>query len=134
MQFSKLPQQIDEGAFSKGIGERGVEGKSRMIFGEDSNPFLSHPNWDQINLIKDENEMLMRFLFGQKLLHVVRSSTEGISRVENLNNDVGRVDHFIQFVPNTARLALRKHVVPFLVFDSAVIANDITVIIYRVGF
>ena len=59
-------------------------------------------------LIKDENEMLMRFLFGQKLLHVVRTSTEGISRVENLNNDVGRVDHFIQFVPNTARLVLRK--------------------------
>ena len=50
----------------------------------------------------------LRFFLCKKLLNMVRLSAERISGVENLDNDVSRVDQFVQLVPNTTGLTFQK--------------------------
>lgn len=36
--LSKLPEKLNKGSFAKGVGKTCVEGKGRVILGEDSHP------------------------------------------------------------------------------------------------
>lgn len=48
--------------------------------------------------------MLVLFLFLNVLFDLFAPRSLGISRIENLDNNIGRVDYFVELVPNTFAL------------------------------
>ncbi len=52
--------------------------------------------------------MLVRSLIAQVLLNTAASGADGVTSVENVDDNVGRVDNLVQFVPDTLALALVK--------------------------
>lgn len=64
-----------------------------MRLGEDLDPAGGNPAGDEIDLVQDVDDLFAPFLLGEVLLDRVAASPERIPGVENLQNDVGRVDN-----------------------------------------
>lgn len=63
---------------------------------------------NQITLVENKDQMLVRSLVAQVLLDTAASGTDGITSIEDVDDNVGRVNDLVQFVPDTLALALVK--------------------------
>lgn len=65
----------------------------RVRFGEDLDPAGSDPAGDEIDLVQDVDDLFAPLLLGEVLLDRVAASPERIPSVEDLQDNVGRVDN-----------------------------------------
>lgn len=61
----------------------------------------SSPSRDKIDFVEDINEMLVCLLLPQILDNRLTPGTKRIPSVQNMNNDIGRVEDLVQFSPYT---------------------------------
>ena len=70
-----------------------MEGNCGVLLAEDSHPLLRHPSRNEIDFVEHKNKMFMRLL----LLHVSFNgrapSSNWITGVENIDNNVTAVDN-----------------------------------------
>lgn len=80
------------------------EGASRISENEDQMTHRS-PSRNEVDLIQHVDQMLVRLLLPQVLDDRLTPCSERISSIENMDDDVRRVEHLVQLSPNSARSA-----------------------------
>lgn len=61
-----------------------------------------NPSRDEINLIEEEDEVLVRLFVADVLLDASAAGAHGVTSIENVDDDVGRVDDLVELTPNTS--------------------------------
>jgi hypothetical protein len=56
-----------------------------------------HPIWHQIALVYDENDLLMRLFFCNVVKNRLAHSTHGVASVQNMKNDIRRINNLVEF-------------------------------------
>lgn len=110
--LAKLAQKLDQGALSKRVVDVRVKGKRRVLLREVLHPPRRHPRGDEIDLVQDEDEMLVRLFVAQVLFNVLGASAHGVAGVQDLDEDVAAVHHLVQLRPDAPRLPLAEHPLP----------------------
>jgi len=59
------------------------------------------PGGNKIDLVQDIHEMLVRLLLSQVLDNRLTPRTERIPSIENMDDNIGRVENLVQFSPYT---------------------------------
>lgn len=62
------------------------------------------PGWHQITLVQDKDQMLVRLFLANEVFHVLATSSHRVTGVQHMNDDIRRINHLVQFVPDTLRL------------------------------
>lgn len=65
-----------------------------------------HPSGNEINLVKDIHQMFMCLFLSQVLDDGLTSRTERISCIQDMDNDIGRIEDFVEFTPDTSGCTL----------------------------
>lgn len=104
------------------------ENFSLSLINEKAQKSYCDPCWDQITLVEDKDQMLMpclrtlhmcfnaratsslKFSLFRKHGTLIQESHHGVSGIQHLHNDVGRVEHFIELSPDALALAFLKNV------------------------
>jgi len=73
--------------------------------GDDSTEADTHgnPGGDEVNLVEDVDKVLVRLLLAEVLHNRLAAGAEGVTSVEDVDDDIGRVEHLVQLTPNTTR-------------------------------
>ena len=75
------------------IEEKLTQGKDKLTH--------SSPCGDEIDLVQDINEMLVCILLPEVLDNRLTPGTKRIPGVQNMNDDIGRIEDLVQFSPYT---------------------------------
>lgn len=62
-----------------------------------------NPGGDKIDLVQDVDQVLVRLLLSQVFDDRLAPGTDGVSRVQHVNDDIGGIEHFVQLSPDTPR-------------------------------
>lgn len=65
------------------------------------------PGRDQITFVEYEDNLLVALLFLQEIDDRVAASAKGISGIQNVHDNVGRIDDFVQLAENSSRSSLQ---------------------------
>lgn len=65
-----------------------------------------NPSGNKINLVEDINKMLMRLFLSQVLDDGFTPRTQRISCIQDMDNDIGRIQNFIELTPDTSGCTL----------------------------
>lgn len=84
VQFGELAEEVDEGAFAEGVGERGVKGEGGVFLGEELDPTLRDPGGDEVDLVEDEDEVFVGFVLFEEFFDGWGPRAHGVAGVENL--------------------------------------------------
>lgn len=64
--FAKLPEQLDEGAFTKGVGKAGMEGQGGIFLGQDGHPTFLMVNGEKRSVVRFKNTNGKKLNEGEK--------------------------------------------------------------------
>ena len=107
MQLCELAEQLDQASLAKGIRHTRAYGKGRRILGQPTHPLRSDAGGYEIRLVEDVDEMLVRFAF-HVLFYTGAAGAERVAGVQDVEEDVGGVEHPVQFVPDAPALAFAE--------------------------
>lgn len=65
-----------------------------------------HPSGNEINLVKDINQMFMCLFLPQVLDDGLTPRTQRISCIQDMDNDIGRIENFVELTPDTSGCTL----------------------------
>ncbi len=85
VQLGVLPEEVDERALAKGVGQRGMEGERGVLPVELLDPLAHGPGGREVALVDDEDEVLVRRLLPEVLLQVRVTRPRDVAGVEHLN-------------------------------------------------
>lgn len=88
MELVELPDQVDECTLAEWVIEVSVEGQCGEFFREILNPPGSQPSRNQIALVHDQDEMLMRAILLDVLLEMVAPCSHGITSIDHHTNHI----------------------------------------------
>jgi len=130
----ELSEELKEGALTEWVGKTGLVSNSREALGEMFNPSVGNPGGDQIALVQDHDNMFVGAVSLEMFFDVVASSTKRISSIKDDTQDIRRIDNFIEFFPNSSRLASVKHFVLIRVsFDHVTFVEILVVFVLVSG-
>lgn len=66
----------------------------------------SNAGWYQITLVEHKDQVLVRRLLLEILFNAPATSSDGVSGIKHVDDDIGRVNDLVQLVPDTLALAL----------------------------
>jgi hypothetical protein len=90
---------------------------------------LSNAGRDEIAFVEDEDHVFGRTVLLDMVLHMSRPGSHGVSSINDLNNHVGGVQHFVQFSPNTFALTCFHSLVPCFISDCLInLFSDVRVL------
>ena len=93
-------------------------------------PLLSHRGGYEIALVQHKDQMLIGTVFLQVILHSFVPHAQGIPAIKDVDHDVGRVNDFVEFIPDTAGEALVKDGVSNCIVElNKVVLVDIVVLL-----
>jgi hypothetical protein len=110
----ELSEEVDEGALAEGVGDAGAVGDAGEGLAEALHPLGDHPQRHQVRLVDQQHDVLVREVLPHVLLQRQRPRTHRVTRVQHLHQDVGRVHHLVQLVPDALALAGGHPLVPVL--------------------
>jgi hypothetical protein len=61
---------------------------------------------DKITFVQDKDQVLVRCLFANVFFNTAATGTLGITRIKDVDNDIGRINDFVKLVPDTLTLSL----------------------------
>mmetsp|Transcript_17689 Transcript_17689/g.25054 ORF Transcript_17689/g.25054 Transcript_17689/m.25054 type:complete len:307 (+) Transcript_17689:386-1306(+) len=114
MQLGKLSEEIYQRAFAEGVRYRGVEGDRGHFFAQKADPLFGGPIRHEIHFVYHKDQMFVGRVFGQMFFQMLTPCSWDISGIQNLNDNIRAVDHFVQLVPNPLRLPFVEQRVFFL--------------------
>lgn len=65
-----------------------------------------NPSGNEINLVKDINQMFMCLFLPQVLDDGLTPRTQRISCIQDMDNDIGRIENFVELTPDTSGCTL----------------------------
>ena len=74
-----------------------------MVDGESRSTTHGNPGGDKIDLVQDVDQVLVRLLLSQVLDDRLAPGTDGVSRVQHVNDNIRGIEHFVKLSPNTPR-------------------------------
>jgi hypothetical protein len=83
-------------------GEERRRGRRYRINNKMAWPTHSDPCGDQVHLVQDIHQMLVRLLLPQVLDDRLTPGAERVTSVQHMDDDIGRVEHLVQLSPNSA--------------------------------
>lgn len=115
MELIELSNEVDEGALTEGVVEVRSEGQRGKLFGEVGDPPARQPCGNEIALVEHEHEMLVGTILFDVLLDVVIAGAQRITSINHDAYDVGSIQHFVEFLPDTFALSCQQSTIDGLI-------------------
>jgi hypothetical protein len=106
-----LSEELNELSLPEWLCNTRPKCKSRKLFRQILYPFIRNWSWDQINLIQNKNNMLKLGMVLNIFLYMITTRPHWIPYIEHYADDIRRVEHFVQLIPDSFWLA---SFVPFI--------------------
>lgn len=107
VEYTELSEELDECALSERVGDGCVKGEGRVLRGEDAHPSSRHPRRHEVALVEHDHHVLVTTIRLLELsLDALASRSLRVARVQNLDQNIARVDHLVELTPDALTLAL----------------------------
>lgn len=83
-----------------------LNGRGRRKFAACGKSTHCYPCRDKIDLVQNINQLLVRLFLPQIINDRFTPCSKRVSSIENVNDNVGRIENLVKFTPNTPRCTL----------------------------